>query len=89
LLGESLRRKLVAMKSELAGDEPTQLERLLVDRIAASWLHVQIAEVGLAASSNQVQSDRWRRALTGANPAHLAGIKLLSDVRRPAEQNGH
>ena len=89
LLGESLRRKLAAMKSELAGDEPTPLEQLLVDRIAATWLHVQIAEVALAAASNQAQADRWRRILNGANQAYLAGIKLLSEVRVSAEQDWH
>src|SRR4051794_19956840 len=36
-LKESLELKLAAMKDDLAGPDPTPLESLLVDRIAACW----------------------------------------------------
>ena len=82
LLAESLRLKVAAMKAELGGNASSPLQQLLVDRIAASWLHVQIAEVALAAATNQAQADRWRRALNGANQSYMAAIRLLSDIRQ-------
>ena len=54
LLAESLRFKLRALKAELGGASPSPLERLLVERVSASWLQTayfdgllaQAAEVG-------------------------------------------
>jgi hypothetical protein len=37
-LGEALNRKLQAMKAELAGENPSPLERLLVARVVMTWL---------------------------------------------------
>src|SRR5438105_3124057 len=45
---EAVARKLVLMRGELAGPNPTLLERLLVERVVACWLHVQDADLRYA-----------------------------------------
>jgi hypothetical protein len=40
LMCESLMRKLSALRSELVGESPSALEKLLAGRIASSWLQV-------------------------------------------------
>src|SRR5215469_15562175 len=37
---EAMRRKLAELKEDLAGPSPSQVEKLLVDRIGVCWLHV-------------------------------------------------
>src|SRR5262245_15782375 len=44
LLKESVTRKLDLLREELAGPNPTPLERLLVERIVACWLHLHHLE---------------------------------------------
>src|SRR5262245_40894727 len=46
---ESLTRKLDLLRDELAGPNPTPLERLLVERIVACWLHLHRLETIYAA----------------------------------------
>src|SRR4051812_8117097 len=48
LLREALGRRLTALKADLAGTNPTPLERLLVDRVAATWLQVAYADAAAA-----------------------------------------
>ena len=48
LIQESMQRKLAEMKENLAGPNPSPLERLLVDRIAISWLQVHQADLDAA-----------------------------------------
>src|SRR6266508_4901468 len=45
---EALLRKLELMRAELAGPDPTPLERMLVERVVACWLQVQDADVRYA-----------------------------------------
>src|SRR5262249_18555628 len=45
---EALVRKLALMRAELAGPDPTPLERLLVGRVVACWLQVQDADIRYA-----------------------------------------
>ena len=41
---EALSRKLETLRAELAGPEPTPLERLLVERVVSCWLHLHHLE---------------------------------------------
>jgi len=49
---EAMTRKLELLRNELAGPNPTSVERLLVERIAACWLQVQDADVRYAQAKN-------------------------------------
>src|SRR4051812_33550240 len=41
---ESMKRTVNEMKADLAGDNPTRMERLLVDQVVACWLEVSYLE---------------------------------------------
>ena len=41
---ESIKQKLQQLRLELAGPNPTPIERILVERMVACWLHVQFAD---------------------------------------------
>ena len=45
---EGLRRRLAAMRVELAGPEASPLERLLAERVVACWLHSYHADFAYA-----------------------------------------
>jgi hypothetical protein len=84
LLEESIRRQVKQLKANLAGDAPSPLDRLLIERIAATWLAVQHAE--LDAARDQVDGDavsqmRLKR-LDAANKRFLAATRALAVTRR-------
>ena len=78
---EVLHRQLEAWKAELAGPQPTPLERLLSERIALCWLQVQQAE--LWAVRHVTQPDAWsEQRLDRAQARFLAAVKALAQVRK-------
>jgi hypothetical protein len=80
---EAMKRTLAQMKAELTGDQPTALERLLVDQIVVSWLECKYVEATSAApghASLQQAGFRLRR-LESAQKRHLAAIKTLTTLR--------
>jgi hypothetical protein len=84
LLGESLQRKLAAMKEELAGKSPSPLERLLVERVTATWLQTNYYDALVA--QNKGASDTQSRRLQGLQDAahrrHLTALRALATVRK-------
>jgi hypothetical protein len=84
LLAESLKRKLAALKAELGGESPPPLERLLVERITATWLQVNYHDtlVAQAAGAGEAKLRALQRLQDAAHRRHLAGIKQLAVVRR-------
>ena len=42
---EALPSKLELLRDELTGKNPTPIERLLVERVLACWLQVQVADI--------------------------------------------
>src|SRR5262249_57629463 len=49
---EGLRLKLDCLRADLAGPTPAPLERLLAERIAACWLHVNYLEARYGSNDN-------------------------------------
>lgn len=84
LLTESLRLRLAEMKQELGGNSPTPLERLLVERIGALWLHLQIAETALSVAESKVDKERWQRTLALTNRQFLEAIQVFATSRPEA-----
>jgi hypothetical protein len=86
LVQEALARKLELMRADLSGPDPTALERLLADRVAACWLHLHHLEMQYA------QKDRvslelgtyFQRCLDRAHKRYLSAIKTLAVVRKLA-----
>ena len=84
LAREALTRHLAALKAELAGPAPTPLERLLVERVAATWLQVSYADAA-AAQARDVSVKQAELAMERQDRAHrrhLAAVATLATVRR-------
>lgn len=75
------------MRRDLAGPDATPLEALLVDRIVATWLEVQVAAQQVPSKLRQGGVDRalldhLQNWTDRAQKRHLAAIKALAQVRR-------
>ena len=82
---EMLPSQLDAMRSELAGPEPSMLERLLSERIVACWLQLQYAEVLYAQNLGErsiAQSEYQQRRLDRFHGRYLSSIKSLAQIRK-------
>ncbi len=89
---ETMKRQLACMREEVAGDNPSPLERLLAERVAATWLQVQVFE-GVYASSmfksmTIAQGDYHQRRIDKAHKRHLSAVRALAQIRKmgPAVQ---
>jgi hypothetical protein len=81
---EAYARKLASLKSELAGPSPSRVEQLLVDRICACWIQLQLVECQAARNAtaelelSAFLEDKQERA----QRRYLRAIKALAQVRR-------
>ena len=82
---EGLRRKLESLRAELGGLTATPLERLLVERIVACWLHLHHLEALYAGNSMPLElATYYQRSLSAAHKRYLSAIKTLAVVRKLA-----
>jgi hypothetical protein len=75
--------KLATLKEELGGATP--LERLLVERVVACWLHVYYIDALYANRLNEItwaESDYFQRRQERAHRQYLLAIRTLATVRR-------
>jgi hypothetical protein len=82
---EVLVQQLQALKVELGGLSPTPLERLLVERIAVCWLHVQQAELWAVQTfpTRAPAQESWvQQRQDRAQARLLAAVKALAQVRK-------
>jgi hypothetical protein len=86
LFKESLPRKLELMRAELAGPNPTPLERLLAEQIVSCWLHLHHLEtVYVSKESMTLELGSYlQRILSATQKRYLAAIKTLAVVRKLA-----
>jgi hypothetical protein len=89
---EAMKRQLACMREEVAGDNPSPLERLLAERVVATWLQVQLFE-GMYASAmyksmTLTQADYQQKRVDKAHRRHLSAVKALAQIRKmgPAVQ---
>ena len=90
-LQEAIPRNLKAMKREIAGENPSPLERLLVERITVCWLELQYFQAIYTqnlGSFSLAQSDSHQRRIDKAHRRYLSSIKALAQIRKmgPAVQ---
>lgn len=81
---EAILVKLRAIRSELLGSEPSAIERLLVERVAACWLQVQDAEIRYALNQKDMtfrQAEFHQKRMDATHRRYLAAIKALTLVR--------
>ena len=86
-LRECIYRRAEEMKAELAGSEPTPLEKLLVERIVTLWLQIQAADIDAAASGGdgfRMSRLRLQRQESGQRRFDHA-VKTLAQVRQLAK----
>jgi hypothetical protein len=84
---EALTRKLELMRAELAGPDPTPVERLLVERVAACWLQVQDADARYAQGQKDLtfaQGEYYQRRQDRAHKRFLSAVRTLALVRKLA-----
>lgn len=83
---EAIHAKLANLRKELLGNNPTPVEVLLVERVAACWLHVQDAELRSAQAKDLSirQADYQQRRMDATNRRYLAAVKALATVRKLA-----
>jgi hypothetical protein len=84
LLAESLLLKLRELKSEVSGESPSPLERLLASRVALTWLEANYLDilVAQAAGAGEARLRALQRQQDGASRRHLASIRQMAVVRR-------
>ncbi|HBO44918.1 MAG TPA: hypothetical protein DD670_13515 [Planctomycetaceae bacterium] len=85
LLRESLRNAVDAMYAEFGGDDPTPLERLLIDRLVVSWLQMSFLDARLSQHHRTTDSPDttvWQKRHDAAYRRHLEAIRVLAEVRR-------
>jgi hypothetical protein len=88
-VAHSLRSQIEDLKATLGREQSSTLERLLIDRIAVSWLEVEHADVNAAAQTD-VHPTMGRFLVArqdAAHRRHRAAITALSTVRRHLEGN--
>jgi len=82
----TVERQLKAMRDELAGTNPTEVERILVDRVVLCWLACQQADLDLihrtTASVPLAQGEYLQRRAERAERRLLRATKALATVRR-------
>lgn len=88
---EAIPRNLKAMKKEVAGENPSPLERLLAERIAVCWLELQYFQAIYTQNLHNLsitQSDYHQRRIDKAHRRYLSSIKALAQIRKmgPAVQ---
>jgi hypothetical protein len=85
-LREAIHAKLAAIRKDLLGENPTAIEVLLVERIAACWLQVQEADIRSVSTKDASfrQADFNLRRMDAANRRYLAALKALALVRKLA-----
>jgi hypothetical protein len=85
LLKEALSLQLETMRKEVAGPDPSPLERLLAERVVACWLQLQHAESACAANLGKPttsQSEYHERRLDRVHRRYLSAIRSLAQVRK-------
>jgi len=83
---EGLARKMELLRQEIAGPNPTPLERLLAERIALCWLALHDAEIRFAHMKELSipQAEYWQNRIDRAHRRYLSAIRTLATVRKLA-----
>lgn len=86
VIEECVNRTLDQMRAELGGTKPTPVERLLVDRVLACWVHLHHIEGDYAVrvSMPVPLALYYQKALSAAQRRYLAALKALAEVRKLA-----
>jgi hypothetical protein len=82
---EAIPRNLSEMRDEIAGENPSALERLLAERIALCWLQLQYYEAIYAQNLSKftiTQSEHHQRRIDKAHRRYLSAMRTLAQIRK-------
>jgi hypothetical protein len=83
---ELFRCQLEAMREEIAGENPSPLERLLAERIVATWLQIQLFEgiyaSGVSKGMPIARDGYHQKRLDQTYRRHLSAIRALAQIRK-------
>ncbi len=84
LLSESIRRQLNQFKSELIGEDPGAVEKMLGDQVIATWLEVKYMETMSADQKGATitQAALVLKKVESAQRRHLNAIRALVTTRK-------
>jgi len=85
LVKEAMPRTLKLMREELVGSAPSPLERLLVERVVATWFQLQYFECLYAQNMGNLtipQAEFHQKRIDRAHRRHLSAIRTLAQVRK-------
>ena len=81
-----MRLKAHELRAEIAGENPSPLEQLLVERVVATWLQLYYADAVYAQANKpgvfQSLLQNLQRRQESAQRSHLAAIKQLAVIRK-------
>lgn len=82
LTTQCMRHEADAMRKRLLGPSPTPLERVAIERIVATWLQLQHAEMRCAEPPKDLGwAKYWLRRLEVSNKMYSSAVKSLALVR--------
>jgi hypothetical protein len=85
-LAESLKRGCKVIQNDLGYQAASPLERLLIDQVVLSWLHLNLVELhytnATGQSITQDSADHWERRLSAAQRRHLYACEALARIRK-------
>jgi hypothetical protein len=86
LIAESLKRGWIVMKQEFNYHAAPPLERLLIEQIILSWLHLNVVELGYTGVMRESLpcADQWERRLSAAQRRFLRACETLARIRKLA-----
>ena len=83
---EALAQELINLRQELCGVSPypTGIERLLIEDVVATWLHLHRLQYMYARQEHSTfrTDSYYQKELSAAHGRYLAAIKTLIDARR-------
>ena len=84
LLAESIARRIDALRADLGGSTTSPLERLLIDRVAITWVQSAYFDaVAARARDAPIKLAAFARTRQDvAHKSHLAAIAALAQIRR-------
>lgn len=86
VIEEAVKFQTKALRAQLAGDEATPLESLLVDAILAChqdyWMFAMVYEQKTGSSFTLRDLEQWERVLASKEARYLRAVETLARVRR-------
>lgn len=81
---EATATKMAQLRAELAGANPSAVERLLADRAVLCWFHVHQLELTYASKESMTLAlaQHYQKCIDRAHRRYLTSLKALAEVRK-------